>query len=68
MSHPTPQEIADVLIAGERDRTEVPQFSDTYPDIDVATAYTAQKAFVQSKLDAGERLVGYKLGLTSRNK
>lgn len=62
------QEIAQVLIVGERDRTEVPQFSDTYPDIDVTTAYQAQRAFVQSKIDAGERLVGYKLGLTSRNK
>lgn len=68
MGHPTPQEIADVLIAGERDRTEVARFSDTHPDIDLATAYAAQRAFVQSKLDAGERLVGYKLGLTSRNK
>lgn len=67
-TNPTPQEIADVLISGERDRTEVAQFSDTWPDIDVATAYAAQKAFVRSKLDAGERLVGYKLGLTSRNK
>ena len=68
MTGPTPQEIADVLIAGERERTEVAQFSDTYPAIDLATAYAAQRAFVQSKLDAGERLVGYKLGLTSRNK
>jgi 2-oxo-3-hexenedioate decarboxylase len=67
-TNPTPQEIADVLISGERDRTEVAQFSDTWPDIDVATAYAAQQAFVRSKLDAGERLVGYKLGLTSRNK
>jgi 2-oxo-3-hexenedioate decarboxylase len=64
----TADEIAQVLIAGERDRTEVAQFSDTYPDVDTATAYRAQRAFVQSKLDAGERLVGYKLGLTSRNK
>lgn len=63
----TPDEIAQVLIAGERDRTEVPQFSATQ-QIDLATAYAAQRAFVQSKLDAGERLVGYKLGLTSRNK
>jgi 2-oxo-3-hexenedioate decarboxylase len=61
-------EIALRLIGGERDRTEVAQFSDTHPGIDVATAYQAQRAFVQSKIDAGERLVGYKLGLTSRNK
>jgi len=64
----TADQIAEVLIAGERDRAEVPQFSATHPDIDVATAYAAQRAFVQSKLDAGEQLVGYKLGLTSRNK
>ena len=63
----TAQQIADVLIKGERERKEVPQFSDN-PDVDVATAYRAQKAFVQSKYDAGETLVGYKLGLTSRNK
>ena len=63
----TADEIADILITGERDRKEVPQFSQT-PAIDVETAYEAQKAFVQSKLDAGDRLVGYKLGLTSRNK
>lgn len=64
----TAQEIADGLIAGERERREVAQWSDSNPDIDLATAYSAQKLFVQSKLDAGEQLIGYKLGLTSRNK
>ena len=62
------QGIADVLIAAERERKGIAQFSDEHPDIDVATAYAAQRAFVQSKLDAGETFVGYKLGLTSRNK
>ena len=64
----TPAEIAEILITGERERKEVPQISDTYGDVDIAKAYQAQKVFVQSKLDAGERLVGFKLGLTSRNK
>lgn len=64
----TAAEVADVLIAGERDRVEVAQISETYGDIDLAKAYAAQQLFVQSKLDAGDRLVGYKLGLTSRNK
>lgn len=64
----TPDEIAQVLLAGERNRTEVAQFSASHPDLDVRTAYAAQRAFVQAKLDAGEQLVGYKLGLTSRNK
>jgi 2-oxo-3-hexenedioate decarboxylase len=62
------QGIADVLIAAERERKGIAQFSDDHPDIDVATAYRAQQAFIQSKLDAGETFVGYKLGLTSRNK
>ena len=62
------REIADILIAGERDRREVPQISDTYGDPEISTAYEAQKVFVESKLAAGDVLVGYKLGLTSRNK
>jgi 2-oxo-3-hexenedioate decarboxylase len=64
----TAQEIADVLIDAERQRKGIAQFSDTHPDIPVATAYDAQKAFIRSKLDAGETFVGWKLGLTSRNK
>jgi 2-oxo-3-hexenedioate decarboxylase len=63
-----PQDIADALIVAERERKSIGQFSDADPDFDLETAYRAQKAFVQSKLDAGEQLVGYKLGLTSRNK
>jgi 2-oxo-3-hexenedioate decarboxylase len=62
------QGIADILITAERERKGIAQISDEHPDIDVATAYRAQQAFVQSKLDAGETFVGYKLGLTSRNK
>jgi len=62
------QGIADILIAAERERKGIAQISDEYPDIDVETAYQAQQAFVQSKLDAGETFVGWKLGLTSRNK
>jgi 2-oxo-3-hexenedioate decarboxylase len=64
----TAQEIADVLITSERERKGIAQFSEEHPDIPVETAYAAQKAFVQSKLDAGETFVGWKLGLTSRNK
>ena len=64
----TAQEIADTLITSERERKGIAQFSDEHPDIPVETAFEAQKLFVQSKLDAGETFVGWKLGLTSRNK
>lgn len=63
-----PQDIADELIAAERERTAIGRFSEVNADLDLDIAYRAQRAFVQSKVDAGERLVGYKLGLTSRNK
>lgn len=64
----TAQEIADILIDAERQRKGIAQISDLDPNVPVDTAYAAQKAFVQSKLDAGESFVGWKLGLTSRNK
>ena len=64
----TAQEIADTLITSERERKGIAQFSDEHPDISVETAFEAQKLFVASKLDAGETFVGWKLGLTSRNK
>jgi 2-oxo-3-hexenedioate decarboxylase len=62
------QQMADDLLAAEQARKGIAQFSEAHPDIDVATAYQAQRAFVQAKLDAGQQFVGYKLGLTSRNK
>ncbi len=63
-----PERLAGTLIAAERERREVPPFSESEPIPDVAVAYRVQQAFVQSKLDAGDTLVGYKLGLTSRAK
>jgi 2-oxo-3-hexenedioate decarboxylase len=52
------QEIADDLAAAERERKAIAQFSERHPDFDLATAYRAQQAFVQAKLNAGERFVG----------
>jgi len=63
-----PSDIARVLAAAERDRRGRPPFTDEHPELDDATAYDAQWAGIQAKLDAGDRLVGAKLGLTSRIK
>ena len=65
-----PQGIADELLAGERERREIPQFSKQHgiDEFDLATAYRAQRLFVAAKVAGGQRFVGYKLGLTSRNK
>jgi 2-oxo-3-hexenedioate decarboxylase len=62
------KDMASRLIQAEQTRTAISPFSDSHSDIDIDTAYAAQWAFVQSKLDAGEQLTGAKLGLTSRAK
>jgi len=62
------KDIAEQLIAAERDHRAIAPFTDRHPDLDLDTAYRAQEVFVASKLAAGERLVGAKLGLTSRAK
>ena len=64
----TPAEIAKQLIAAERERVAIAPFTDANPELDIATAYLAQRAFVQAKLDAGEQVIGAKLGLTSKVK
>ena len=64
----TPADIAKQLIVAERERVAIAPFTDANPELDTETAYLAQRAFVQSKLDAGERVIGAKLGLTSKVK
>lgn len=60
--------IAQALAAAERERHELPPFTDQFPDLDIETAYAAQWAGIQAKVDAGQQLVGAKLGLTSKAK
>lgn len=60
-------EIAKTLADAEGNRTALTPFSDQAA-LDMAVAYDAQWLNVQRKLDAGDTLVGAKLGLTSRVK
>jgi 2-oxo-3-hexenedioate decarboxylase len=61
-------QIAGTLAAAQRDRTALTPFTDEHPNLSLDTAYDAQWLNVQARLDAGESLVGAKLGLTSRVK
>ena len=63
-----PQVMADALIRAERERTPVLPFTHANPFLDVETAYQAQSLVVEHRLQAGERLLGIKMGLTSRVK
>ena len=62
------RKIADALIRARLDRTPVAPFTRRLPYRRVDTAYEAQSLVVQHRLEAGERIIGAKLGLTSRVK
>jgi 2-oxo-hept-3-ene-1,7-dioate hydratase len=59
-------DIADELAAAERDRTTVPLLTARYPDMTVEDSYAVQNEWRRRRLAAGRRLVGRKIGLTSK--
>ena len=59
---------ADVLQACEQERVDRPPITDEWPELDLDSAYAVQDEVLRRKLEAGERLIGVKLGLTSRAK
>lgn len=54
------------LEAAEAERRQVRPTSARFPGMTIADAYRVQEAWVQRKLAAGRRIVGRKIGLTSR--
>ena len=63
-----PHEIADALLAAERTRTPIQPFTRNNPFLDTALGYAAQESLIEQKCAAGEWVVGFKLGLTSKVK
>jgi 2-oxo-3-hexenedioate decarboxylase len=60
-----PHLIAAAVLEAERHRRPVAPLTRTYPFLDLDTAYKAQGIVVEHRLQAGDRLVGAKLGMTS---
>jgi 2-oxo-hept-3-ene-1,7-dioate hydratase len=58
--------IADELAAAELERGVVPRITARYPDATVEDSYAIQGVWRDRALAAGRRLVGRKIGLTSR--
>ena len=54
------------LDRAERSREQVRQFSLDHPAITIEDAYAIQRAWVAQKIKDGRKLVGHKIGLTSR--
>lgn len=68
MSQAEIERIADYLLQAEADRREVPALAETHAVLEMADAYRVQGVLIGRKESAGDRLVGWKLGLTSRAK
>ena len=65
----TPQDIAaaaEGLHLAERMGRQCGLLSRAYPDMTMEDAYAVQQAFVGRKMAAGARVIGWKIGLTSR--
>lgn len=54
------------LRSAYRTRNVIPQFSKTYSGIELADAYDIQRKWVQARVDDGARVIGRKIGLTSK--
>ncbi|WP_131815114.1 2-keto-4-pentenoate hydratase [Mycolicibacterium holsaticum] len=63
-----PRVMADALIAAQRDRVPIAPFTKANPFLTVETAYKAQSLVIDDRVQAGERVIGAKLGFTSRVK
>lgn len=58
--------IADELAQADQDRTMVPLLTARYPGMEVEDSYAVQAEWVRRGQEAGRRLVGRKIGLTSK--
>jgi 2-oxopent-4-enoate/cis-2-oxohex-4-enoate hydratase len=65
----TPEKISEygnALYKALRSRQTMSPLTDREPDITVEDAYRISQRFLQCRLDAGERVVGKKIGVTSK--
>jgi 2-oxo-hept-3-ene-1,7-dioate hydratase len=57
---------ADILMEAERTRKPAVQLSKTYPHIEIEDSYAIQSEVTKRKIANGRRLIGHKVGLTSK--
>ena len=66
MSEADRRKAADILIAAEKVRKQAVQISKTWPDITIDDAYAISTEVCNRKIAAGAKLIGHKVGLTSK--
>src|ERR1700749_3902725 len=57
---------ADILMTAEKERKQAVQFSTTWPGITIDDAYAISTEVANRKIAAGAKLIGHKVGLTSK--
>ena len=66
MSQADRRKAADILLAAEKERKQAVQLSKTWPSMTIEDAYAISTEVVERKIDAGAKLIGHKVGLTSK--
>jgi 2-oxo-hept-3-ene-1,7-dioate hydratase len=66
MSDADRMKAAQSLLQAERDRKPVVQLSKTWPDIQIEDSYAIAALVTQEKVKAGAKVIGNKIGLTSK--
>lgn len=59
-------EAAEQLYTAEKNRAPIEPLTLRYPDMNIEDSYAVQKCWVDKKIAAGRKVVGYKIGYTSR--
>ena len=62
----TREAIAAELVQADRDRTILPRLTARYPEMAIEDSYAIQKIWSDQRIAQGARLVGHKIGLTSK--
>lgn len=57
---------AEAILKAERERVACLQLSKMFPGMEIADAYRVQDLWAEARIAAGAKVVGHKIGLTSR--
>jgi 2-oxo-hept-3-ene-1,7-dioate hydratase len=60
------QQAADILMTAARERKQAVQLSKTWPDIAIEDSYAISSEVTRRRIAAGAKLIGHKVGLTSK--
>ncbi len=60
------QDAADAILRAEQTRQVCPQPSKTWPDMTLEDAYDVQRRWADARIAGGAKIIGRKIGLTSR--